>query len=507
MGFVRLVIILLLFSSAASAGSLIAHTRYGSIEGMNAAHDTTAFLGIPYAHAPVGNLRWKAPRSLDTWSGVKKAQKIKSSCPQIGNFFANVPSEKFGVPVGSEDCLYLNIWKPQKNSRKLPVVFWIHGGSNFKGTASDPIYDGSYVSSSSQVVFVSINYRLGLLGAFADSILEGSKLDRSGNFTTLDLLAGLKWVRDNIENFGGDPHNVTIMGQSAGCMNVWGLLQTPLAKDLFHKAVCSAGMPNLYPKFLAEERSQDFINQLVVNAGFAKDKNHAEVFLKTKSHKWRRNFLYSLSADDLVQAQKYMIPFQHITDGKVFPESLLGTVLGHYNQVPLILGSTIDEGTYIVGGPFLKPSPQELWNWIQSTPEGLSETDLVESPKEFRAVTYTGSEAIHLTQNNVELILRAHQKEIYQYSFAWKETPSPWKEIFGAVHGMDAIFYLGNFVTDKENFSRFAWTPENKSSRESLRNKMSVYFKGFFWTGDPNAYLKENQQKWIDSIIFDSNLK
>lgn len=507
MGLVRFVAILSLLSSTASAGSLIAHTQNGSIEGVKATRDTTAFLGIPYAQAPIGNLRWKAPRALDTWSGIKKAQKMKSSCPQVGNFFANVPSEKFGFPVGNEDCLYLNVWKPQMATRKLPVVFWIHGGSNFKGTASDPIYDGSFVSASSEVVFVSINYRLGLLGAFSDSILEGSEMDRSGNFTTLDLLAGLKWVHENIENFGGNSHNVTIMGQSAGCMNVWGLLQTPLAKNLFHKAVCSAGMPNLYPKFLAEERSQDFINQLIVNAGFAKDKDHAEIFYKTKSRKWKREFLYSLSSDDLVRAQTYIVPLQHITDGKVFPESLLGTTLGHYNQVPLILGSTVDEGTYIVGGSLLKPSPQELWKWIQNSSTDLTEKDFVENPKEFHAITCAGSNAIHLTQNNMELILRAHQKEIYRYSFAWKETPSPWKEIFGSVHGMDAIFYLGNFVTDKENFSRFAWTPENKSSRESLRDKMSVYFKGFFSTGDPNAYLRDDQRKWIDSITFDSNLK
>lgn len=507
MGLIKFIFFFSLFSSTTFADALIARTKNGFVEGRNASHDTMAFLGIPYAHAPVGNLRWKAPRPPESWRDVKNTTELKAVCPQIGNFFANVPAEQFGQPVGNEDCLYLNVWKPKIATRKLPVVFWIHGGSNFKGTASDPIYDGAYLASSSEVVFVSINYRLGLFGAFSHSTLKGSVLDRSGNFTTLDLIAGLNWVRDNIESFQGDPENITIMGQSAGCMNVWGLLQTPLAKGLYHKAVCSAGMPNLYPQLVAEERTQDFIHQLVVNAGLAKDKDHAEVYLKTKSNRWQREFLYSLSAEDLVRAQKYMVPVQHITDGHVFPESLLGTALGHYNQVPLILGSTIDEGTYIVGGPFLKPSSQELWGWIQSSPANLRETDFVESPEKFHAATYAGSEAIHLTLNNVGLILRAHQNNIYEYSFAWKETPSPWKEIFGAVHGMDAIFYLGNFVTEKENFSRFAWTPENKASREALRNKMSVYFKGFFWTGDPNAYLRDGQKQWLDSITFDSDLK
>lgn len=482
-------------------------TVSGDVSGSVGKYQTTQFLGIPYAAPPVGPLRWKAPRDPQPWPGVLNAQQLKPACMQKGNFFANVPSTQFGQPVGDEDCLYLNVWAPQDQSYKRPVVFWIHGGSNFKGTSRDPMYDGAFMAAHDDVIFVSLNYRMGLFGAFTHPAFQkvGSKGDRSGNFTTLDLIQGLEWVKKNISQFGGDPKNVTIMGHSAGCMNVWGLMQSPLANNLFHKAVCSAGLPNAYPQMIAEQRSADFMAQLVVNAGLAADKSAASDFLAKQSDTWIRKFMYERTASELVEAQDYMVPYQHIADGYVLPNGLEGVVFGSYNQVPLIMGSTDDEGTYLVGGKMLKPDEKQLWEMIQNSRNlDLKVDDLINtSYTEFKAATATGSESLWLTLHNGYLWMSLTRNNVYYYTFKWKETPSPWREVFGAVHGMDAIFYLGNFVTQEESFSRFAWTPENLSSRERLRKQMTTYFKGFFWQGDPNAYITNSDQRWDHSIDFE----
>lgn len=489
-------IVVILISQNVNANPLLLGTEKGQIEGIRVSHDVDAFLSIPYAAPPVGPLRWKAPRPNQNWSGILKADKYPTACPQIGNFFANVPASQFGKPVGVEDCLYLNVWRPAVAQEKpLPVVVWIHGGSNFKGTSSDPMYNGSYLASQSKVILVSLNYRIGLLGAISYKALEtGSKLDKSGNFVTLDLVQGLKWIRNNIKTFGGDPNNVTIMGQSAGCMNVWGLIQTRLADELFHKAVCSAGLPNVYPKAIARIRSGNFVENLIFNAGLVTDRKKAAHFIDGKSESWIREFLYSRTSDQIVMAQDYSVPVQHIQDDEVFPHGYEATALGFYHQVPMILGSTMDEGSYLLGSTYLKPDQVTLWGYLQNTPLNLKFEDVINTNyTTFRSTTKAASLALNRTLSNIYLTAKMYNSETYRYNFEWNETPSPWKEIFGAVHGMDAIFYLGNFDTENENFARYAWSEKNRVSREALREKMNKHFTQFFWTGNPG---------WKGSIDF-----
>jgi para-nitrobenzyl esterase len=215
--------------------------------------------------------------------------------------------------------------------------------------------------------------------------------------------------------------------------------------------------------------------------------------------------MYERTADEIVAAQDYLIPYQHIADGYVFPNGLEGVVFGAYNKVPLIMGSTDDEGTYSIGAKMLKPDEKRLWEMIQNSHHlNPKVEDLINtSYAEYKAATAAGSESLWLTLHNGYLWLSLSRSDVYYYTFKWKETPSPWREVFGAVHGMDAIFYLGNFVTQEEGFSRFAWTPENRASRERLRKEMTTYFKGFFWKGDPNAYIKDANRRWNHSISFE----
>ena len=230
----------LVFSTAATAAPVI-NTASGPVSGISQ-RGVRAFLGIPYAKAPVGNLRWRETEPTAPWRIVRAATRLAPSCLQ------NEP-KPFGpytvsfliAPERSEDCLYLNVWSPTNTSGKKPVYFFIHGGAFQAGGANVPAYDGSGLAKNGAVV-VTLNYRLGVFGFLAHpELTRESSLGSSGNYGLLDIIAALRWVRANIAHFGGDPTNVTIAGQSAGAVAVSDLLVSPLAKGLFHRAVIQSG--------------------------------------------------------------------------------------------------------------------------------------------------------------------------------------------------------------------------------------------------------------------------
>jgi para-nitrobenzyl esterase len=204
------------------------------------------WLGIPFAAPPTGELRWRAPQKPAAWSGVRESLRFASACPQLANILGDAPDAKPGSVIGSEDCLYLNVYAPRGSAeeaakRKLPVMFWIHGGGNTVGHAGG--YDGSELAARYDVVVVTTNYRLGPFGWFRHAALVGDATgdDASGNWGTLDLIRGLEWVRENAAAFGGDPQNVTIFGESAGGTDVFSLLVSPRAKGLFQRAISESG--------------------------------------------------------------------------------------------------------------------------------------------------------------------------------------------------------------------------------------------------------------------------
>lgn len=209
-------------------------TAQGALAGRVGAHGVRSFKAIPYALPPVGEKRWTAPVAAAAWQGVRDAGDFGASCVAppwpTESVYADYP------PKFSEDCLFLNVWTPAK-AKKAPVIVFIHGGSFIYGGSWEPIYDGSNFAARG-VVFVSINYRLGVLGWLALPELSAESADRvSGNYGLLDQIAALKWVQKNIAAFGGDPGNVTIMGESAGAVSVVDLIACPLARGLFHKAI------------------------------------------------------------------------------------------------------------------------------------------------------------------------------------------------------------------------------------------------------------------------------
>jgi para-nitrobenzyl esterase len=224
----------------AFASGPIVHTQNGDVRGVSQGQ-VESFKGLPYAAPPVGPLRWMPPQPPADWTGkIRDASYFSAKCPQ------KRPDDVF---IGNEDCLYLNVFRPS-NAKALPVMVFIHGGSNVVDSASDtlleyrvPVYDGSRLAQNENMVVVTLNYRLGTLGFMVHKRLSAlTSYKGSGNYAYMDQIQALQWVQSNIAAFGGDPGNVTLVGQSAGAKSVWVLMTSPLSKGLFHRAIVHSGL-------------------------------------------------------------------------------------------------------------------------------------------------------------------------------------------------------------------------------------------------------------------------
>ncbi|MEC3948012.1 carboxylesterase/lipase family protein [Sphingobium sp. HWE2-09] len=334
---------------AAALGASVAHARSeqgqpvvtiadGALRGA-VDNGVVAFKGIPFAAPPVGDLRWRAPQPVARWQGVRDASQYGHDCMQL-------PFPSDAAPLGtppSEDCLYMNVWKPQGAKSKLPVMVWIYGGGFVNGGSSPPTYAGDALARQG-VMVVSFNYRLGRFGTFAHPAL--TKADADGglqaNYGYMDQIAALKWVRANIAAFGGDPANVTVIGESAGGMSVHALLTSPMVQGLFQKAVIQSGgpMPMGDATLAAAEQ---------VGAAFGQKKGIAPGDPDALAK------LRALSAvavvDGLNLAALFAAgPRMHsspIVDGRIAVDSLAAYQAGRFAKVPVMIGATSDD----IGGP------------------------------------------------------------------------------------------------------------------------------------------------------------
>jgi para-nitrobenzyl esterase len=212
----------------------VVHTGSGRIRGMPEA-DVLAFRDIPYAQPPIGPLRFRPPQKPMAWSGVREAFTYGPAAMQVGNPMA---AQTGAVPPEmSEDCLSLNVWTPAADGARRPVLVWLHGGAAVVGTGARPLYNGTRLAVRGDVVVVTLNYRLGLFGFLRARGVCGDTLDSTGNESVLDQIAALEWVRDEIGGFGGDPHNVTVFGQSHVARSAALLTIMPRARNLVHKVI------------------------------------------------------------------------------------------------------------------------------------------------------------------------------------------------------------------------------------------------------------------------------
>ena len=457
-------------------GDTLVQTLYGPVKGFEDQSNTWVWKAIPYAKPPVGELRWKAPQDPDPWNVPREETQFCSECTQYSIS---------GLVAGSEDCLYLNIWRPQSEQTNLPIFFWIHGGGNSMGTASYEGYNGANIASKSNMVVVTVNYRLGPLGWFTDASLRsgepGHELDDSGNYGTSDLIEALKWVQANIQAFGGDSANVTIAGESAGAINVFSLLISPLAQNLFQKAIAQSGLPIARPVADGEASAHAVILKLLVNDGTANDADAAQKYLETLSDAEVEAYLRAKSAAELLKAYDSgyfgMIAFPYIfEDGTVIPKTGFETFeTGTYpNKVPIIMGTTKEEAKLFL---FLDPAftgKDEFYQTVASYSSDL-----------WKAM---GADSVVR-----ELSTHPDQPDVYVYQFLWgaggdtgtSVIPAPWGFRLGACHSLDIPFFFGNDIWNGP-LSFLVFTKENRPGRESLSNAMMAHVAQFARTGDPN---------------------
>ncbi len=382
-------------------------TKFGTIDGLDrsAASGTYAWLGVPFAQPPVGALRWAPPVDPAPWTGTRTATQFGHGCAQGGRYFSPAPNdaayglavrEGFGKPVGDEDCLTLNIWRPADNQTKLPVIFFIHGGSNISGYSADPIYDGQALAKKANAVVVTVNYRVGVLGWLdLPQLKTGDAPTDSGDFALLDQQQALKFVQGNIDAFGGDAGNVTVMGQSAGAVNVWALLVSPLSVGLMHKAVpLSGGIANA-TRTTAQTYSKALLNAIVIADGKATDTASALAWVATQSNAQIATYLRGMSANQiltvmLANPQLGNAP-SPIEDGNVLPVgSIAALAAGQYRKIPVLAGNAKDEGTLFAnlfgsvtgtGIPGFKPNDYDRFglqfNFDPNAVASLTEADLI----------------------------------------------------------------------------------------------------------------------------------
>jgi para-nitrobenzyl esterase len=324
--------------------------RVGTLEGTQFGPSTeyAAFLGIPYAAPPVGNLRWRPPEPPASWPGVRLANKYGPACPQLPSTWL---PEMLGRKqmLTNEACLYLNVWTPDLDTHaKLPVMVWVHGGGNVEGSQEWPPLGPTL--SAHGVVVVTINYRLGILGFLSHPALtKESSHQASGNYGLLDQMAALRWVQQNIQQFGGDPQRVTVFGASSGALDICDLMASPLANGLFQRAILQSGVcvDSLAPLLTKAEASG---MQIAADLGARRG---PDALAK----------LRAIPADELVRkaTDEKDVDFNPVVDGWIFRQQpALAFSEGDQARVPVIVGSNADEvsifASPLVGGTSYRPN-------------------------------------------------------------------------------------------------------------------------------------------------------
>ena len=416
-------------------------TESGMVDGYSSDERVVRWFDIPYAQPPIGDLRWRAPRPPTDSDELLLRRPDPLMCPQMPGETSGVSGED---PVGTEDCLYLDIVAPSNfAAQDLPVMFWIHGGGNVTGRKGT--YDFTELAAREQVVVVTINYRLGPLGWFTHPALqaEATDLDRSSNFGTLDIIAALEWTQRNIARFGGDPNNVTIFGESAGAHNVYALLASPLADGLFHKAISQSGYTTSVTPRQAFNQAREF-PQIDRGAWEVIDAAGLDPALATGEQ------LRHLSAAELLTAyngleKDHLAPLT-TADGVVIPEQgLLATLADpHFNKsVPVLAGSNRDEVSLWLGlNRYFVDSEPVLFGLL---PPKLSVRD-PELYQYWIDLRSRGWKARGVDEP-LAALEQAGYKHLYAYRFDWDEQADNWffpfSEILGAAHAAEIAFVMG----------------------------------------------------------------
>lgn len=454
---------------------VLAETLQGEVLGESLG-DVLAFRGIPYASPPIGERRFRPPEPPVRWAGIRSALDMGPACPQL---IDTDPTEN-NDEVMSEDCLTLNIWTPKADSGKRPVMFFIHGGAFVVGSSRNSYYNGLQLAAREGVVVVTINYRLGPWG-FLDLRSFGARYAESADLGLLDQVAALRWVRDNIGNFGGDPANVTIFGESAGAASVGDLLSMPAAKGLFAKAILESGWPLRKKTY----HSQNLARAYLELAGV-----HSAADLSARS------------MQDLLKAQKEL--FSSTTDLGTFGPSIDGVTLkkepfdvvaqGRGSRVPLMIGTTLEEMRYFSTAEDIgierKPRAlllSQLRNAVGArAPQLLAEYQRL-YPKWGDMVVQIASDAF-MRLPSIELAGAVSAYEpAYMYLLTYRSNSTYLP--FGSAHAMELPFVFGT-VNQPEVIVFTGRDPR----RIELANRVMDMWAAFARSGDPTP---PGGPKWL----------
>ena len=477
------------------SGSLLSETIITSSGKINAKKHKNVYLyeDIPYAKPPIGILRWKAPKEILSNEII---------LPKKDNFCIQRPSNLGGANgekayVGSEDCLYLDVFTPTvETNQKIPVMFWIHGGGNTSGLKD--LYDFSKMVKKYNVIVVRVNYRLGPFGWFTHPAIQSFQQgeDKTSNFGTLDLVMALKWVKNNISILGGDPNNVTIFGESAGGHNVLSLLVATKAKGYFNKAISMSGYTTsisiqdaFKPKI--ESSTSNYSSSMVVKKLL--EKYDIDSFSGDSLNEKTREMLLTLSTEDFFQIYIDRKSYEEIplmtADEVVIPKVGLSKALSmneYVNNVPTIAGSNRDEvKLWLATARYFVDLEYSLIGSILKIPKVKLNNDA-----SFEAFNYYRSSAwkIRGVENPLRSLSKAGNKNLYAYRYDWDDhrrlVVADFKKLIGAAHATEIPLLTGNSdLVGGYPLSDLIYPP-SFSKRYTSKNMMQ-YWTNFAKTGSP----------------------
>jgi len=449
----------------------------GIVEGtVNSDSSVRIFRGIPFAAPPVGDLRWRPPQPVQPWSGVRKAVDFGPRCVQAKVFGDIV----FRSSEMSEDCLSVTVWTPAKSdAEKLPVYVWFYGGGFAAGAGDEARYDGESFAKHG-IVVVNVNYRLGVFGFLAHpELTKESPHHASGNYGLLDQVAGLEWVQRNIAAFGGDPHKVTIGGESAGSLSVSALMASPISRDLFQQAIGESGAffgltggRGQMSLAQAEKQGEDF-------AASAGGKNLAG--------------LRSMSSDDLLREagkKENGFGFWPIVDGYFLPSDVAAIYAqGKQSQVPLLAGWNADEIRMAVLMAKEKPTAKTFAEQLrkQFGPRADAAMKVYAASTDEEALRSAGDLAsdqfiVYGTWKWID-VQASTGKPVYRYEFD-RTVPIPEAmkstglKTFGSPHASELEYVFTMLDSKKAD-----WQPDDYQ----VAKTMNAYWANFIKTGDPNG--------------------
>lgn len=452
----------------------VVQTEDGPIRGFRN-EGVNTFLGVPFAAPPVGDLRWRPPQSPEDWNRPLNTTEFGNTCPQTN------PLGVFAEPSSIEDCLYLNVYAPNDGNQsggasgqgQKPVMVWIHGGGNSLGSANE--YDGTSLARDGDVVVVAFNRRLNVFGFLSHPALDTEQFN-SGNYGFLDMIFALQWVQQNIAEFGGDPNNVTIFGESGGGFDVQALMVSPLAEGLFHQGIIQSGSYQFDQPDLATAQAsgQEFAETVGCVDQSA-------------------SCLRALSVQE-IQSMAGDGGGDIIVDGKILPQTLREAFTsGEFNRVPVISGVTRDERTFFVGLTELETGTVLTADQYPDRVEAEF-GDNAEAVLEQYPLTDYGSpsEALAAAQSDSGFICGTHMFNqwvtpfipVYGYEFADRSAPSyaPLASFpYGAAHTFEIQYlFLG--------YHGATGTPQPlNEAQQSLSDDMVSYWTTFADTANPNS--------------------